>query len=422
MNTYSLKEIGERITSARKAMKITQEELAAKLSITPQAISKWERGTGLPDISILPSLAEALGISVGELFGETAKETEVIPDKFDGLPLVASSKSIGCYSDKKLLSADESHVEFTDGSIADYATQTVTNRGAGEIRVVEFDDAASQVKSAPTTLDTELDYFENLDITLSNCCNVEIVGAEDHKRGIFASGSQAFISSIDYSLHDGSLQLSVRSNEDNSKKDKNKLTIYTGLTNGGNIKMCANSENIVTFGIPFKSADITVSGEADIFANNIDTFSLTINGIGNVQFGCAVTLNARINGVGDIAYDCVGGGSATVTISGSGHVKGGFTSNPKLQINGVGEVLLREVSGVLSLDVNGTGDVKCGGETDNLCVTVDGVGKIDLKQLETRNARIDLGGVAKMDLGKVTGQSVERISKRSSLCVLGRGE
>ena len=55
-------------------------------------------------------------------------------------------------------------------------------------------------------------------------------------------------------------------------------------------------------------------------------------------------------------------------------------------------------------------------------MTVGGVGKIDLKQLETRNARIDLGGVAKMDLGKVTGQSVERISKRSSLCVLGRGE
>ncbi len=420
MNTYSLSGIGERISAARKAIKITQEELAAKLSITPQAISKWERGSGLPDISILPSLAEALGISVGELFGEKAKETEVIPDKFDGLPLVASYKSIGCYSDKKLLSADESRVEFTDGSVADYATQTVTNRGIGDIRLIEFFDPAPQAKSAPTTFEEELESFENLDITLGECCNVEIVGAEEHKRGIFASGSPAFISNIDFSLSDGTLQLSVRNNEGNSKKENNKLTIYTGLTYGSNIKMYANSGNIVSFGIPFKSADITVSGEADIFAKNVDELALTINGAGNVKFSCAVTLNARINGTGDISFDCVGG-NASIVVSGAGDVRGGFVADPKLQINGAGDISIREAGGLLSLDVNGKGDVKCGGEVDNLWVTVSGVGKIDLKQLETRNARIDLSGVAEVTLGSVTGQSTERISKRSSLCVLKRG-
>lgn len=47
----------------------TQEQLAAHLGISPQAISKWERGEGLPDITLLPALALYFGISVDDLLG-----------------------------------------------------------------------------------------------------------------------------------------------------------------------------------------------------------------------------------------------------------------------------------------------------------------------------------------------------------------
>ena len=59
--------IGSRIAARRKALGLTQRELAEQLHITDRAVSRWEREAGTPDISLLPPLAYALGISVGEL-------------------------------------------------------------------------------------------------------------------------------------------------------------------------------------------------------------------------------------------------------------------------------------------------------------------------------------------------------------------
>ena len=61
------KKIGEFITKLRKDNKLTQEQLAEKLNITKNAVSKWERGLGLMDISLLKPLSEILGVSVTEI-------------------------------------------------------------------------------------------------------------------------------------------------------------------------------------------------------------------------------------------------------------------------------------------------------------------------------------------------------------------
>ena len=59
---------GAVIRRLREAKHMTQEELAEKLLVSDKAVSKWETGRGLPDVSLLQPLAEALGISVIELF------------------------------------------------------------------------------------------------------------------------------------------------------------------------------------------------------------------------------------------------------------------------------------------------------------------------------------------------------------------
>lgn len=64
--------IGESIRYHRKRLNLTQNQLAERLNVTAQAISRWENGKGLPDISMAVPLARALGTTTDELlrFGE----------------------------------------------------------------------------------------------------------------------------------------------------------------------------------------------------------------------------------------------------------------------------------------------------------------------------------------------------------------
>lgn len=60
--------IGKFIANCRKDKKLTQEQLAEKLNISKNAVSKWERGLSLPDVSIMQELCKILGITLNELF------------------------------------------------------------------------------------------------------------------------------------------------------------------------------------------------------------------------------------------------------------------------------------------------------------------------------------------------------------------
>lgn len=72
MNT---EKIGRFIAKKRKEKNLTQKELALKLNITDRAVSKWERGMGCPDISLLEELSKILDISIIELLnGEEVDE------------------------------------------------------------------------------------------------------------------------------------------------------------------------------------------------------------------------------------------------------------------------------------------------------------------------------------------------------------
>lgn len=58
---------GKQIALLRKSRDITQEELAQRLSVSPQAVSKWENGHTMPEVSILVELSEVLGVTIDEI-------------------------------------------------------------------------------------------------------------------------------------------------------------------------------------------------------------------------------------------------------------------------------------------------------------------------------------------------------------------
>lgn len=68
--------IGAKIKELRKRKGITQERLAEYLNISSQAVSKWERNTALPDISLVPKLVSFFGISADELFSINKHSTD----------------------------------------------------------------------------------------------------------------------------------------------------------------------------------------------------------------------------------------------------------------------------------------------------------------------------------------------------------
>ena len=71
---------GKLIAELRRKQGLTQQQLADKLNLSNKTISKWESGSGSPDISNLPVLAEALGISADELLRGRLKESELDTD------------------------------------------------------------------------------------------------------------------------------------------------------------------------------------------------------------------------------------------------------------------------------------------------------------------------------------------------------
>ena len=67
--------LNDTICFYRKKQGLTQEELAVKLGVTNQSVSKWESAQCCPDISLIPKLADIFDVSIDELFGKKPKPT-----------------------------------------------------------------------------------------------------------------------------------------------------------------------------------------------------------------------------------------------------------------------------------------------------------------------------------------------------------
>lgn len=76
-----MKSFGQKIKYYREKTGVTQEQLAKKLNISPQAVSKWETNAGYPDLMLIPTIAEYFNISCDTLLTDNGKkEKEVISE------------------------------------------------------------------------------------------------------------------------------------------------------------------------------------------------------------------------------------------------------------------------------------------------------------------------------------------------------
>ena len=95
--------LNENIKSIRKSKGLSQEELAVKLNVVRQTISKWEQGLSVPDSDMLISISEVLETPVSTLLGETISESKAddlraISEKLEVINLqLAKSNSLVFY-------------------------------------------------------------------------------------------------------------------------------------------------------------------------------------------------------------------------------------------------------------------------------------------------------------------------------------
>ena len=73
------KTMGEKINDLRKQRKMTQDELAEKMGVSSQAVSKWEKDLSIPDLPVLVELSDYFGVSLDDLVKERDETVRYVP-------------------------------------------------------------------------------------------------------------------------------------------------------------------------------------------------------------------------------------------------------------------------------------------------------------------------------------------------------
>jgi uncharacterized protein YjbI with pentapeptide repeats len=109
------KSIGNKIATARKKVNLSQAELAQQVSISSQAVGKWERGESMPDIPTLNRLAEIFGVNLN-FFSESFQSTDTKVTNFESKAKQAEESPAGVVKEKRNWDLSELNLVDTDFS------------------------------------------------------------------------------------------------------------------------------------------------------------------------------------------------------------------------------------------------------------------------------------------------------------------
>lgn len=400
---------GQLIMDKRKKAGLTQESFAARLGITPQAVSKWENGLTYPDVTLFPQIAQILDLPIATLFGEEAPQTKTCAARFEdtykGLPLVYKSESCACYSSKKVMKTDENTltVFFTDGSYGDLSSRTVKNCGAGEIYIkkAEKHDRDDDIdENTPNEISEFLEKFDTVRVSVACACDVYINSAKERK--ILAKGSKRFIASLKYRVENKELIVEMRPKNDRSFGGENRIDIWMDISKGKGIYTVVNGSALCRCQPSFEHASISINGSGDFTLSEVDELRATVNGSGNLKI--------------DRVYK-----NSHMTVNGSGDIRVNTARDTHLSVNGAGDMNVSNAEGELHIKVAGAGDVNAGGHVDKLCCRISGSGDIKCEDLTANEAEIYAENSSRVHIGRIVKSSVEKIGDRAELRVDKRG-
>ncbi|MCL2217875.1 MAG: DUF2807 domain-containing protein [Defluviitaleaceae bacterium] len=431
---YDFNGFGQRVQKLRKAKGMTQEELADRVGVTGQAVSKWENDQSYPDITLIPTLAGILSTEIDFLFGKApatpaSNDTLTYPETFEGLLLVHSAAGVACYSNKDVTSKDASGIKFSDGSLAELSNRLVVNNGPGEIRFVGAEEMGGDTwqyfDSSATTKDFEFGETSsvNIEILFNECC---IVRSSDGKTRVRAKGDARLINRLRVEAPDGMLKIYFQQQNCDSfnrgSYKENQVIVEVPYEQGSHACICINgSGTLNSETLRFDTGNLTVNGSGDICMGDFNSCDAKVNGSGNISIGSSDELKLSINGSG--AAEIAAVKNANVSVNGSGDITLKSAADLKSTINGSGDLTVDELlGGDVKIRIMGSGDVEInGGNCQKFDADIIGSGDVDASALTARTAHIVLHQSGNVTLGRVLETTTEQIKKKGTIKILKRG-
>ena len=420
------------VAEQRKKKNMTQEDLARRLGITPQAVSKWENGIGLPDVALFPSIAEILDLSINELFGlpresgASERTDDSVPQTFEGLPLAVKVDRLICYSDKTVKKNADTEILFADGSRVDILSGRVINRGTGEIRVIRTTDFSREdLGGEIVTRCKEFPAFSSMSVFLSYCCELKVLVDTQGVPRMRAKGRERLLNYLETGVEDGklTLRLDVQGQKNGNPRDTVcEIELYVPFECGEDLHLSISGLAEAAVSPCFARAEIAISGCGEVTARSFDE------------------LTARIAGSGDILVRHVSE-KTKLRISGSGSIRATSMTDPDVRISGSGEISSEETEGEAKVSIAGSGDVSLGavelqsadvritgsgdlcmrGRAENLQMQVSGSGSLAGEALTVDRAELTVNGAGEIAIGQIISESVEQLSRDAKLRVYQRG-
>ena len=424
-----MKHFARIISEQRKKKKMTQEALAAVLGISPQAVSKWENGLGLPDVTLFPTLAAALGVSLEELFGieEQNGEQGGLPGVYGNLPLVAKGERRACYTEKKLLEQNGEKLVFSDGSEADLESGWVTNCGAGEIRIYKMEEISNlrykKYSNEIKELTQSVSDFDSIHLSIARRCKVHVKKCEDKKGRLEIRANEEFLEFTTVTCENRLLKVVVKSrNHGSNEGEKGELLLWVPFESGKLLHVSLYGNCDAKVEPSFERGELRISGcgtfDLGSFGENL---TASIAGSGEIKGKeCLGSSKLRISGSGMMKFKRLE--NVNAGIAGSGVIESNATAGKnEVKVSGSGSLALGEVSGELDVKISGSGELKAEGELDRLRFDVAGSGELHGEGLSVTDAELHSSGNGTIILGRIKGRSCEKLSRRTTLKVAKRG-
>lgn len=430
---YEFDGFGKRIEILRKSRGLTQEELATRLGITSQAVSKWENDASYPDISLLPAICTILGTTLDDLFGKVKddsndKDAETkFPATYNGMKLVLAFKDIACYSDKEVESTDETNVAFKDGSMAELANKRIVNKGKGEIKLFTFknknasnttniintmntpDENYDMPKTNARHIDYEFGKISDLDFNIRHC-KFTAEKSNTDKTTVIIDGEPEFVQSIKTEYNGNKLSIKFESSIFDSFKF---FKFINWQNNRIEVKLAYDETNDL-------NASIHGNGDASV---NVDfrNSNIAIHGSGNMNLQTFSSAKMAIHGSGNINAKAIK--NAETAIHGSGNIKIGECATVHTSIHGSGNVKIEKANESVSVAIHGSGNITIGDSEIKSCeFKIFGGGNIDASSVTTDKAKINTNGGGRITIGRVRHESTEQVNGGGKINILNRGE